>query len=74
MGPLAVRGLGSGSPTLLLHGLLGSNRYWGGAFDRLADQGLLLVPDLLGFGASPRPLSGYGAGEHGRTLSPIRRP
>jgi pimeloyl-ACP methyl ester carboxylesterase len=68
MGPLAVRALGQGPPTLLLHGLLGSNRYWGGAFDRLADRGLLLAPDLLGFGASPRPLSGYGPEEHGRAL------
>ncbi|WP_242343539.1 alpha/beta fold hydrolase [Anaeromyxobacter terrae] len=67
-GPLAVRVLGSGTPTLLLHGLLGSNRYWGGAFDRLADGGTLLVPDLLGFGASPRPLSGYGPEEHGRAV------
>ncbi len=68
VGPLAVRVLGQGPPTLLLHGLLGSNRYWGGAFDRLADRGQLLAPDLLGFGASPRPLSGYGPDEHGRAL------
>ncbi len=67
-GPLAVRALGQGPPTLLLHGLLGSNRYWSGAFDRLADRGQLLAPDLLGFGASPRPLSGYGPDEHGRAL------
>ncbi len=68
MGPLAVRILGQGPPILLLHGLLGSNRYWGGAFDRLANRGQLLAPDLLGFGASPRPLSGYGPDEHGRAL------
>jgi pimeloyl-ACP methyl ester carboxylesterase len=66
--PLAVRALGQGPPTVLLHGLLGSNRYWGGAFDRLADNGLLLTPDLLGFGASPRPVSGYGPEEHGKAL------
>jgi pimeloyl-ACP methyl ester carboxylesterase len=53
--PLAVRTLGQGPPTVLLHGLLGSDRYWGGGFDRLADSGLLLAPDLLGFGAFPRP-------------------
>lgn len=67
-GSLAVRVLGQGPPTLLLHGFLGSNRYWGAAFDRLADQGLLLAPDLLGFGASPRPASGYGPDDHGRAL------
>jgi pimeloyl-ACP methyl ester carboxylesterase len=69
VGPLAVRTLGQGPPTLLLHGMLGSNRYWGGAFDQLAESGLLLAPDLLGFGASPRPLSGYGPEEHGRALT-----
>jgi pimeloyl-ACP methyl ester carboxylesterase len=63
-----VRVLGSGSPTLLLHGLMGSNRYWGGAFDCLAENGALIVPDLLGFGASPRPASGYGPEEHGRAV------
>lgn len=66
--PLAVRSLGQGSPTVLLHGLLGSNRYWGSAFDGLADTRLLLAPDLLGFGASPRPVSGYGPEEHGYAL------
>jgi pimeloyl-ACP methyl ester carboxylesterase len=66
--PLAFRTLGQGPPTVLLHGLLGSNRYWGGGFDRLADNGLLLAPDLLGFGASPRPVSGYGPEEHGHAL------
>jgi pimeloyl-ACP methyl ester carboxylesterase len=67
-GSLAVRVLGEGAPTLLLHGVLGSNRYWGAAFDSLAADGLLLAPDLLGFGASPRPLSGYGPDEHGGAL------
>jgi pimeloyl-ACP methyl ester carboxylesterase len=63
-----VRVLGQGAPTLLLHGILGSNRYWGAAFDRLAADGLLLAPDLLGFGASPRPPSGYAPDEHGGAL------
>jgi pimeloyl-ACP methyl ester carboxylesterase len=67
-GSLAVRVLGQGPPTLLLHGFMGSNRYWGGAYDRLADQSLVLAPDLLGFGASPRPASGYGPDDHGRAL------
>lgn len=40
----------------------------GGAFDSLAENGSLIVPDLLGFGASPRPASGYGPEEHGRAV------
>jgi len=62
---LSVRALGdSGSPVLLLHGLIASGIFWGGAYDRLADHHRLLVPDLLGFGRSPRPASGYGPDEH----------
>jgi pimeloyl-ACP methyl ester carboxylesterase len=62
---LAARVLGAqGSPILLLHGLVASGIYWGGAFDRLADDHRLIVPDLLGFGRSPRPATGYGADDH----------
>lgn len=63
-GPLAVRSLGRGSPVLLLHGLGGSKRYWGADYDRLAQHGLLVVPDLLGFGSSPKPPTGYTADAH----------
>jgi pimeloyl-ACP methyl ester carboxylesterase len=59
-GPLvARRSGGSGPPVLLLHGLPASGRVWGGAFDRLGTGHRLLVPDLLGFGDSPWPPSGY---------------
>src|SRR5579862_3518717 len=62
---LAVRTLGGGAPVVvLLHGLGASNRYWGGAFDVLADKGRLVVPDLLGFGRSRRPDDGYGPDDH----------
>ena len=51
--PLAHRLLGAGPPrVLLLHGLAGSGRYWGGAYDGLASAGGVLVPDLAGFGRS----------------------
>lgn len=63
-GPLSARVLGSGTPIVLLHGLGASGRYWGAAYDRLGDDHLLVVPDLLGFGASPRPDHGYGPDEH----------
>ena len=62
---LHVRRLGeNGPPVVLLHGLLASSRYWGRAFDVLAEDHRLVAPDLLGFGASPRPDHGYGPGEH----------
>jgi len=63
-----VRVIGKGPPLVLLHGLLGSNRYWGTAFDRLSAGHLLVVPDVLGFGSSPRPPFGYGPQEHGGAL------
>jgi pimeloyl-ACP methyl ester carboxylesterase len=65
VGTLAARVLGDdGEPIVLLHGLVSSGRMWGGAFDELADRHRLVVPDLLGFGRSPTPVSGYGPNEH----------
>lgn len=62
---LAVRSVGdAGPPVVLLHGLTGSGRYWGGRYDVLGDQARLVVPDLLGFGASPRPSAGYDVEDH----------
>jgi len=46
---------GPGSPVVLLHGLVASGIYWGAAYDALAPGHFLVVPDLLGFGHSPRP-------------------
>jgi len=67
---LAVRTLGGrGSPVVLLHGLAGSGRYWGSAYDQLAEGHRLLVPDLLGFGRSPRPAAGYGPDDHADAVS-----
>ena len=65
--PLAHRSLGAGPPrVLLLHGLAGSGRYWGGAYDGLASAGGVLVADLAGFGRSssaggPFDLAGHAA-------------
>lgn len=64
VGALAARVLGDGPPMVLLHGLVGSGRYWGRAYDRLAERHRLVVPDLLGFGRSPRPAHGYTADDH----------
>jgi pimeloyl-ACP methyl ester carboxylesterase len=68
MGTLAARVLGDpgsgGLTVVLLHGLVASGRYWGAEFDALSESGALVVPDLLGFGASPRPDCLYGPTEH----------
>lgn len=71
-GALHARCLGGGGGgVVLLHGLGGSNAYWGSAYDTLAETGRLVVPDLLGFGASPRPPSGYAAADHVRALATV---
>lgn len=64
-GPLAARTRGNvGRPVVLLHGLPASQRVWGLAFDAIGDHCRLVVPDLLGFGQSPRPPSGYTLADH----------
>lgn len=69
-GALHARTLGAGAAgVVLLHGLGGSNAYWGAAYDTLAGTGRLVVPDLLGFGASPRPPSGYATEDHLQALT-----
>ena len=54
---------------MLLHGLTGSSSFWGGAYDALADGRQVLVPDLLGFGRSDRPETGYGPDEHAAAVA-----
>lgn len=61
---LALRSVGVGPPVVLLHGLCGSHRSWLPVAERLAAGHHVMVPDLLGFGASPRPPGGYGADDH----------
>jgi pimeloyl-ACP methyl ester carboxylesterase len=64
-GALGARVLGPAGPAVvLLHGQAGSGRYWGSAWDGLAAAHRVVVPDLLGFGASPRPDAGYDADRH----------
>ena len=44
---------GSANPVVvLLHGLVATGDVFGAAFDPIADQATLVVPDLLGFGRS----------------------
>ncbi len=67
---LFVRTLGtSGRPFLLLHGLGGSSRYWSAAYDGLTAAGRIVAPDLLGFGRSQRPTTGYTADDHADAIA-----
>lgn len=72
-GALAARLAGdNGPPVVLLHGFLGSGVYWGAAFDELGRDHRLIVPDLLGFGASAKPAGrGYGVDEHTAALAAL---
>ncbi len=68
-GTLAVRVFGAaGVPVVFLHGQAGSGRYWGAVFDGLASGHRVVVPDLLGFGSSPRPDVSYDAERHADAL------
>jgi len=46
-------------PVLFLHGITGSRRYWGNKVRPLAANYLLVLPDLIGFGLSPKPHVDY---------------
>jgi pimeloyl-ACP methyl ester carboxylesterase len=73
-GPLVARRAGErGRPVVLLHGMPASGRVWGGAFDRLGSAQRLLVPDLLGFGGSPRPAAGYTLEDHAGAVAASMR-
>ncbi len=62
---LAYRVEGGGRPaTVLLHGLFASGRYWGAAYDSLAEESALFVPDLAGFGRSVEVADGFGPEVH----------
>jgi pimeloyl-ACP methyl ester carboxylesterase len=70
LGTLNVRRKGlAGPPVILLHGMCGSHQYWGADFDILSESNQLIVPDLLGFGTSPKPPSGYGPVEHAEAIA-----
>lgn len=50
-----VQRLGAGEPMTLLHGFPSSSHDWSHVAPALADRYALLLPDLLGFGASDKP-------------------
>lgn len=65
---LKVRVLGRGRPLVLLHGLLAGSRSWGLHYEQLADECRLIVPDLPGFGRSPRSDAHHGLVDDARAV------
>ena len=52
---VVARDEGKGHPLVLLHGFPGNSADWTAVADRLVHGHRVIVPDLLGFGASDRP-------------------
>ncbi|HAM55000.1 MAG TPA: hypothetical protein DCQ64_06195 [Candidatus Rokubacteria bacterium] len=65
---LYCRREGQGTAILFLHGLAGSWRYWRRGLPELARDHALYVPDLLGFGRSPKPRGDYSAAMHAEAV------
>ncbi len=59
---------GRGNPVILLHGWLGSWRYWMPTMEALADSYRTYAPDLWGFGDSDKPGSSYAVDDYVRMI------
>jgi pimeloyl-ACP methyl ester carboxylesterase len=55
---------GSGPPVVLIHGLLSSHRSWLRLADQLVAERRIVAPDLLGHGASAKPIDDYSLSSH----------
>jgi pimeloyl-ACP methyl ester carboxylesterase len=60
--PVAVRRAGSGPALLLLHGIASDSSTWGEVLPALAARHTVIAPDLLGHGASAKPMADYSLG------------
>ena len=68
---LFYRREGVGPPLLMLHGLAGSWRYWRRGLGILRERHTLYVPDLIGFGRSPKPRGDYSMTMHVEALTQL---
>ena len=68
---LYYRREGEGPAVLLVHGLGGSWRYWRRGLDGFRAHHTVYLPDLLGFGRSPKPRGDYSLAMHVEALTPL---
>ena len=68
---LYCRREGDGPPVLFVHGLGGSWRYWRRGLDGIRTHHTVYLPDLLGFGRSPKPRGDYSLPMHVQALAPL---
>jgi pimeloyl-ACP methyl ester carboxylesterase len=55
---------GTGPPVVLIHGMVNSSRHWKGVAEGLAEDYMVIAPDLLGHGDSAKPEGDYSLGAH----------
>jgi pimeloyl-ACP methyl ester carboxylesterase len=59
---------GDGPTVAFIHGLLGTHRNWDHLVAALAAERRVVAPDLLGHGASAKPMGDYSLSSHAATL------
>jgi 4,5:9,10-diseco-3-hydroxy-5,9,17-trioxoandrosta-1(10),2-diene-4-oate hydrolase len=50
---------GTGPPVILLHGGGGGGVFWAPIINKMSDRFRVIVPDIVGYGESDKPLAGY---------------
>jgi pimeloyl-ACP methyl ester carboxylesterase len=65
---VVYRVAGSGSPVVLIHGMLNSSGHWQAVADRMAASHLVIAPDLIGHGDSAAPRGDYSLGAHAASI------
>ncbi len=59
---------GSGSPVVLIHGMLNSSSHWHDVALALAEHHTVVAPDLIGHGDSAAPRGDYSLGAHAASI------
>jgi len=65
---VVYRVAGSGSPIVLIHGMLNSSSHWRSVALNLASDFTVIAPDLIGHGDSAAPRGDYSLGAHAASI------